>query len=93
MIDKESHIRPIGYGAMLIEGTVGVLALVAAASMFPGDYFAINTTPRCTPRWVCRTSIWRALEAGGGRISCRPRQRCGLAGGREWRRSLRHCRA
>jgi carbon starvation protein len=44
MIDKETHIRPIGYGAMLIEGTVGVLALVAAASMFPGDYFAINTT-------------------------------------------------
>src|SRR5688572_5168229 len=44
MIDKESHIRPIGYGAMLIEGTVGVLALIAAASMHPGDYFAINTT-------------------------------------------------
>ncbi len=45
MVDKETHIRPIGYGAMLIEGTVGVLALVAAAAMFPGDYFAINTTP------------------------------------------------
>ena len=44
MVEKESHIRPIGYGAMLIEGTVGVLALVAAAAMFPGDYFAINTT-------------------------------------------------
>ena len=44
MVDKETHIRPIGYGAMLIEGTVGVLALVAAAAMFPGDYFAINTT-------------------------------------------------
>src|SRR5918995_2999837 len=44
MIDKESDIRPIGYGAMLIEGTVGVMALVAAASMYPGDYFAINTT-------------------------------------------------
>jgi carbon starvation protein len=45
MVDKESHIRPIGYGAMLIEGTVGVLALVAAAAMHPGDYFAVNTTP------------------------------------------------
>ena len=44
MVDKESHIRPIGYGAMLIEGTVGVLALIAASSMHPGDYFAINTT-------------------------------------------------
>ncbi|HXG90045.1 MAG TPA: carbon starvation protein A [Vicinamibacterales bacterium] len=44
MVDKESHIRPIGYGAMLIEGVVGVLALIAATSMHPGDYFAINTT-------------------------------------------------
>ena len=27
MIDKESHIRPIGYGAMLMEGLVGIMAL------------------------------------------------------------------
>ena len=46
MIDRESDIRPIGYGAMLIEGTVGVMALVAAAAMYPGDYFAINTTEK-----------------------------------------------
>ena len=45
MIDRESDIRPIGYGAMLIEGVVGVMALVAATAMFPGDYFAINTAP------------------------------------------------
>jgi carbon starvation protein len=45
MIDRESDIRPIGYGAMLIEGLVGVVALIAAASMHPGDYFAINTPP------------------------------------------------
>ncbi|HET9371862.1 MAG TPA: carbon starvation CstA family protein [Vicinamibacterales bacterium] len=45
MIDKESDIRPIGYGAMLMEGLVGIMALVAAASMHPGDYFAINTPP------------------------------------------------
>ena len=45
MIDKESDIRPIGYGAMLMEGLVGVMALIAAASMHPGDYFAINTPP------------------------------------------------
>jgi carbon starvation protein len=45
MIDRESDIRPIGYGAMLIEGLVGIMALLAAAAMFPGDYFAINTTP------------------------------------------------
>ncbi len=45
MIDKESDIRPIGYGAMLMEGVVGVMALIAASSLQPQDYFAINTTP------------------------------------------------
>jgi carbon starvation protein len=44
MIDRESDIRPIGYGAMLIEGLVGVIALIAASAMHPGDYFAINTS-------------------------------------------------
>ncbi len=45
MIDKESDIRPVGYAAMLFEGLVGVMALIAAAALHPGDYFAINTTP------------------------------------------------
>jgi carbon starvation protein len=45
MINKESDIRPIGYGAMLIEGLVGVMAIIAATAMYPGDYFAINTPP------------------------------------------------
>jgi carbon starvation protein len=43
MITKESDARMIGYGAMLMEGVVGVVALIAASSLFPGDYFAINT--------------------------------------------------
>ena len=45
MIDRESDIRPIGYGAMLVEGLVGIVALIAATAMAPGDYFAINTSP------------------------------------------------
>ena len=45
MINKESDIRPIGYGAMLIEGLVGVMAMIAATALHPNDYFAINTPP------------------------------------------------
>ncbi len=42
MIEKESHIRPIGYGAMLMEGLVGITALIAAAAL-PNDlYYDIN---------------------------------------------------
>lgn len=42
MIAKETDTRMIGYGSMLMEGVVGIVALIAAASLFPGDYFAIN---------------------------------------------------
>ncbi|WP_449267452.1 carbon starvation CstA family protein [Frigoriglobus tundricola] len=42
MIEKESHIRTIGYGAMLIEGLVGVVALIAAAALPSELYYAIN---------------------------------------------------
>jgi carbon starvation protein len=45
MIDRESDARFIGYGAMVCESLVGVLALIAATSMYPGDYFAINSAP------------------------------------------------
>jgi carbon starvation protein len=42
MIDKESHVRTIGYGSMLIEGLVGVVALIAAASLPVDLYYDIN---------------------------------------------------
>lgn len=44
MIERESDILPIGFGAMLAEGFVAVIAVVAATVLIPGDYFAINTT-------------------------------------------------
>jgi len=43
MIQRESHARFIGYGAMLLESFVGVMAMVAACAMTPGVYFAINS--------------------------------------------------
>ncbi|MEK7766532.1 MAG: carbon starvation CstA family protein, partial [bacterium] len=42
MLDREGQARMIGYGGMLLEGLVGIVALIAASSLFPGDYYAIN---------------------------------------------------
>jgi carbon starvation protein len=42
MITSEKEIRVIGYGAMITEMLVGILALIAACAMEPGEYFAIN---------------------------------------------------
>ncbi len=42
MIGKEKDARMIGYGAMLIEGLVGVVAMIAASTLPPADYYAMN---------------------------------------------------
>jgi carbon starvation protein len=51
MIDKESHVRPIGYGAMLMEGLVGIMALIAAASLDPKIYYDINVPLDQAQKW------------------------------------------
>jgi len=45
MIARESDARLIGYGGMLMESFVGVMAMIAACTLDPGVYFAMNTTP------------------------------------------------
>jgi len=44
LLEKESQIPMVGYGAMLTEGFVGLMALLAAVTLIPNDYFAINTS-------------------------------------------------
>ena len=45
MIQREGDARMIGYGGMLMESFVGVMAMIAACTLDPGVYFAMNTTP------------------------------------------------
>jgi carbon starvation protein len=62
MIQREAHARFIGYGAMLLESFVGVMAMVAACAMTPGVYFAINSPSQivgATPEAAAQTiSSW-----------------------------------
>jgi carbon starvation protein len=49
MLPRESDALFVGYGAMLVECFVSVIALVAACVLLPGDYLAINVAPA---RWA-----------------------------------------
>jgi carbon starvation protein len=51
MVDRERHVRPIGYGAMLMEGLVGIMALIAAASLDPKLYYDINVPLDKAQQW------------------------------------------
>jgi carbon starvation protein len=52
MVDKEGDVRMIGYGAMLMEGLVGVVALIAAAALPNSMYYDINIDLARRPKFL-----------------------------------------
>jgi carbon starvation protein len=61
LLDKESHARFVGYGAMLMESFVGIMALMSAAVMDPSVYFAINS-----PAAIIGTTVDEAARVISG---------------------------
>jgi carbon starvation protein len=61
LIQKESQVRMIGYGAMLMESFVAVMAMIAAATLDPGVYFAMNA-----PATVLGDTVQSASQAVNG---------------------------
>jgi carbon starvation protein len=61
LIQKESQVRLIGYGAMLTESFVAIMALIAASMLDPGLYFAMNS-----PSGLLGTTLQSASEAVKG---------------------------
>ena len=82
MVDRESDIRPIGYAGMLCEGFVGVMALIAATALYPGDYFAINTSAPVFANLHIPAVNLAALQAAvGENVTARPGGAVSLAVG------------
>jgi carbon starvation protein len=61
LLDRETDARFVGYGAMLMESFVGIMALLSAAVMEPGVYFAINS-----PAALIGTSVESAAQTIAG---------------------------
>jgi carbon starvation protein len=63
MIDRESHARMIGYGAMLTEGLVGIVALITATILPSDDYFGMNVNPALFAKFNIDATHLKAVAA------------------------------
>jgi carbon starvation protein len=72
MVNRESDVRMIGYGAMLMEGLVGIVALIAAAALPNSMYYDINIDLARRPEFLAKNPEFsRSLEgdSGGAQIA------------------------
>jgi carbon starvation protein len=82
MLDKETDARVIGYGAMLMEGLVGIVALLASCSLFPADYFAINVpADKFAALGLTPVNLQALSQAVGENVAGRPGGAVSLAVG------------
>jgi carbon starvation protein len=64
LLAREADIRTVGYGAMMVEMCVGIMAIIAACSMSPGQYFAINVKGDVTAVTQHITALGFAVTPG-----------------------------